>query len=88
MDTDTLQEKYTRSVEALNRLNEDITELIATRVSELKNTKDYLITLIKEKEAVSAQKTEQEAKIVTLKDNIEKIKTNLASMKQKQTILI
>jgi chromosome segregation ATPase len=85
MDSDTLQEKYTRSEEALNRLNDDITELISTRIDELKNSKEYLLTLIREKEAVSAQKTEQEAKIATLRDNVESLKGNLANMKQKQT---
>lgn len=85
MDSDTLQEKFTRSVEALSRLNDDITELISTRIDELKNSKEYLLTLIREKEAVSAQKTEQEAKIATLQDNVESLKGNLANMKQKQT---
>ncbi|MHA1940843.1 MAG: hypothetical protein ACW97P_03855 [Candidatus Hodarchaeales archaeon] len=84
MDTDTLQEKYNRSEEALRRLKEDITDLISNRVEELKKSKDYLSTLIKEKEAVHIQNTEQEAKIATLKDNIEKKKSSITKIKNQQ----
>ena len=52
MDTDTIREKYIRSEEALNRLKDDISQLIFTRVQDLKTTQEYLETLIKEKEAV------------------------------------
>ena len=62
MDTDTIREKYIRSEEALNRLKDDISEQIFTRLRDLKSTQEYLETLIKEKEAVGSDITEQEAK--------------------------
>ncbi|MFX1504483.1 MAG: hypothetical protein ACFFDC_00045 [Promethearchaeota archaeon] len=70
MDTDTLREKFIRSEEALNRLGDDTKQLVFTRIQELKETKDYLETLIKEKEAVDTQITEQEAKISSLQEEI------------------
>ncbi len=85
MDTDTLQEKFNRSEEALRKLKEDIAELISDRIKELQKSKDYLITLIKEKEAVNIQNTEQEAKIVTLEENIETKKNSIRNIQQEQT---
>jgi len=70
MDTDTLREKFIRSEEALNRLGDDTKQLVFTRVQALRESKDYLETLIKEKEAVDTQITEQEAKISSLQEEI------------------
>ena len=63
MDTDTIREKYIRSEEALSRIQDDISQLIFSRLQEFKSTEDYLKTLIKEKEAVDAQISDQEVKI-------------------------
>lgn len=70
MDTDTIREKFIRSEEALNRLGDDTKQLVFTRVQDLRGSRDYLETLIKEKEAVDTQITEQEAKISSLQDEI------------------
>ena len=70
MDTDTIREKFIRSEEALNRLGDDTKQLVFTRVQDLRGSRDYLETLIKEKEAVDTQVTEQEAKISSLQDEI------------------
>ena len=70
MDTDTLREKFIRSEEALSRLGDDTKQLVFTRVQDLKESRDYLETLIKEKEAVNSQITEQEAKISSLQEEI------------------
>jgi chromosome segregation ATPase len=70
MDTDTLREKFIRSEEALDRLGDDIKQLIFSRVQELRESKEYLDTLIKEKQAVDAQITEQEAKIAAYQEDI------------------
>lgn len=78
MNTDALREKFIRSEEALNRLGDDIKQLVFSRVQELRGSKDYLETLIKEKEAVDAQITEQGAKISTLQDEI----NNKANLKE------
>ncbi|MFX0051010.1 MAG: hypothetical protein ACFE8U_06905 [Candidatus Hermodarchaeota archaeon] len=78
MDTDTLREKFIRSEEALDRLGDDIKQLIFSRAQELRESKDYLDTLIKEKEAVDAQITEQEAKIATNQEDI----NNKANLKE------
>jgi chromosome segregation ATPase len=78
MDADTLREKFNRSEEALNRLGDDIQQLIFSRLQELRESKDYLETLIKEKEAVDIQITEQDAKIAA---NQEKI-NNQANLKE------
>ena len=78
MDTDTLREKFIRSEEALNRLGDDTKQLVFTRVQDLRGSRDYLETLIKEKEAVDTQTTEQEAKISYLQDDI----NNKANLKE------
>ncbi|NHJ00624.1 MAG: hypothetical protein EAX86_00715 [Candidatus Heimdallarchaeota archaeon] len=70
MDTDTLREKFIRSEEALIRLGDDTKQLIFSRVQDFKSIKEYLDTLIKEKEAVDAQITEKEAKIATHQNEI------------------
>lgn len=78
MDTDTLIEKFIRSEEALNRLGDDIKQLVFTRAQELRESKTYLETLIKEKEAVDAQLTEQEARIASYQEEI----NNQANLKE------
>ncbi len=78
MDTDTLREKFIRSEEALNRLGDDTKQLVFTRVQDLRGSRDYLETLIKEKEAVDTQTNEQEAKISYLQDDI----NNKANLKE------
>jgi chromosome segregation ATPase len=78
MNTDTLREKFIRSEEALSRLGDDTKQLVFTRVQDLRGTRDYLETLIKEKEAVDTQITEQEAKISSLQDEI----NNQANLKE------
>ncbi|PWI49666.1 hypothetical protein CEE45_00625 [Candidatus Heimdallarchaeota archaeon B3_Heim] len=88
MDTDTIREKYIRSEEALNRLRDDISQLIFTRLQDLKSTQEYLETLIKEKEAVDADITAQEAKMASLKDDIESKKSLVKNLKQKQAQVI
>ena len=70
MDTDTLREKFIRSEEALSRLGDDTKQLVFSRIQDLRESKDYLETLIKEKEAVNSQITEQEAKISSLQEEI------------------
>ena len=77
MDTETLQEKFNRSEEALSRLGDDIKQLVFTRVQDLSDSKDYLETLIKEKEAVDSQITEHEAKIASYQEEI----SNQANLK-------
>ena len=72
MDTDTLREKFIRSEDALNRLADDIKQQVFNRGQELKETHEYLETLIKEKEAVDTQITEQEAKIASYQEDITK----------------
>ncbi|MHA1976120.1 MAG: hypothetical protein ACW98F_01565 [Candidatus Hodarchaeales archaeon] len=88
MDTDTIREKYIRSEEALSRLKDDISELILARIQDLKSTQEYLETLIKEKEAVNVDITEQEAKKASLKDEIESNKNLIQNLKQKQAQVI
>lgn len=88
MDTDTVREKYVRSEESLNRIRDDITQLIHTRLQEFKATKDYLETLIKEKEAVDTQITEQEAKISSFKEQIINNKKLIENMKNKQVAVV
>ena len=88
MDSDTIREKYIRSEEALIRIKGDISRLISSRLQDFKTTKDYLETLIKEKEAVDTQITEQEAKISSLKEFIVTNKKLLESTKQKQVDII
>jgi chromosome segregation ATPase len=88
MDTDTIREKHIRSQEALNRLKEDISQLIFTRVQDLKTTQEYLEALIKEKEAVDTDITEQEAKIASLRDDISSNKGLIQNLQQKQTQII
>ena len=83
METDPIKEKYTRSEDALNRLREDISQMIFTRLQDLQSTKEYLDTLVKEKEAVDAQLVEQKAKIASFKDNIETSKNSIVNQKQK-----
>lgn len=78
MDADTLREKFIRSEEALNRLGDDIQQLIFSRVQEFRESKDYLETLIKEKEAVDIQITEQEARIAANQEEI----NNKANLKE------
>jgi chromosome segregation ATPase len=78
MDTDTIREKFIRSGEALDRLGDDIKQLIFSRAQELRESKDYLETLIKEKEAVDSQLTEQEAKIAAHQEEI----NNKANLKE------
>lgn len=72
METDTLREKFIRSEDALNRLADDIKQLVFSRSQELQETREYLETLIKEKEAVDTQITEQEAKIASYQEDITK----------------
>ncbi len=78
MNTDNVREKFIRSEEALSRLGDDTKQLVFNRVQDLRSTKDYLETLIKEKEAVDTQITEQEAKISSLQDEI----NNQANLKE------
>lgn len=78
MNTDNVREKFIRSEEALSRLGDETKQLVFNRVQDLRGTKDYLETLIKEKEAVDAQITEQEAKISSLQDEI----NNQANLKE------
>lgn len=78
MNTDTLREKFLRSEEALNRLGDDIKQLVFARSQEMISTKEYLETLIKEKEAVDSQITEQEAKIGSYQEDI----SNQANLKE------
>ena len=85
METDAIKEKYIRSEEALSRLREDISQLIFARIQDLQGTKEYLDTLVKEKEAVDAQLVEQMAKIASFKDNIETSKTSIINQKQRNT---
>ena len=85
METDAIKEKYIRSEEALNRLRDDISQLILTKIQDLKGTKDYLETLIKEKEAVDTQLVEQKAKIASFKDNIVSNKDSITSRKQRNS---
>jgi chromosome segregation ATPase len=88
MDSDILREKFLRSTESLDRLGNDMKQLIFSRAQDLRESKDYLETLIKEKEAVDVQITEQEAKIASHQEEI----TNQANLKdelvkkQKNTI--
>ncbi|MHA1968540.1 MAG: hypothetical protein ACW964_12130 [Candidatus Hodarchaeales archaeon] len=77
MNTDTLREKFLRSEEALTRLGEDTKQLVFSRSQEMLSSKDYLETLIKEKEAVDSQITEQEAKIASNQEEI----SNQANLK-------
>ena len=96
MDTDTLREKFIRSEEALSRLGDDVKQLVFSRAQELRESKDYLEALIKEKEAVDAQLTEQEAKIaanqeeisnkVNLKEELIRRQTNFAKEAQQKEI--
>ena len=88
MDSDTIREKYIRSEEALTRIKDDISQLISSRLQDFKTTKDYLETLIKEKEAVDTQITEQEAKISSMKELIATNKKLIESTKQKQVDVI
>ncbi|GAH00842.1 unnamed protein product, partial [marine sediment metagenome] len=67
METDAIKEKYIRSEDALSRLRDDISQLIFTRIQDLQGTKEYLDTLVKEKEAVDAQLVEKMAKIASFK---------------------
>ncbi|MHA1972163.1 MAG: hypothetical protein ACTSW1_04155 [Candidatus Hodarchaeales archaeon] len=76
MDTDTIREKFIRSAEALDRLGNDIQQLIFSRAQEFRESREYIETLIKEKEAVDAQITEQEAKIAANQEEINS-KSNL-----------
>ncbi len=85
METDAIKEKYIRSEEALNRLRDDISQLIFARIQDLQGTKDYLETLVKEKEAVDAQLVEQKAKIASFKDNIESHKTSIVNQKKRSS---
>jgi len=78
MDTDTLREKFIRSEEALSRLGDDVKQLVFSRAQELRESKDYLEALIKEKEAVDTQLTEQEAKIAANQEEI----SNKANLKE------
>ena len=88
MDTDTIREKYIRSEEALTRIRDDISQLIFSRLQDFKNTEEYLETLIKEKEAVDTQISDQEAKISSIKESITTNKKSLDGLKQKQTDII
>jgi len=85
METDAIKEKYIRSEEALSRLRDDISQLISTRIQDLKSTKDYLETLIKEKEAVDTQLVEQKAKIASFKDNTATTKNSITNRKQRNS---
>ncbi|MHA2247702.1 MAG: hypothetical protein ACXADY_22330 [Candidatus Hodarchaeales archaeon] len=78
MDTDTIREKFIRSEEALNRLGDDTKQLVFTRVQDMRGSRNYLETLIKEKEAVDTQITEQNAKISSLQGEI----NNKANLKE------
>ncbi|MFX0084803.1 MAG: hypothetical protein ACFFAU_03940 [Candidatus Hodarchaeota archaeon] len=84
MNTDTLREKFLRSEEALNRLGDDIKDLVFSRVQELGESKDYLETLIKEKEAVDSQIMEQEAKIASYQEEINNQSNLKAEMANKR----
>lgn len=88
MDTDTIREKFIRSEEALNRVKDDMSQLISARLQEFKSTQEYLETLIKEKVAVDADITEQEAKMASLKDEIENNRTLIQNLRQKQAQVI
>ena len=88
MDTDTIREKYIRSEEALVRIQDDISKLIFSRLQDFKNTKEYLETLIKEKEAVDTQITDQESKIFSFKEQIASNNKSIEGAKQKQADLI
>ena len=81
MDTDTIREKFIRSEEALNRVKDDMSQLISARLQEFKSTQEYLETLIKEKVAVDADITEQEAKMASLKDEIENNRTLIQNLR-------
>ncbi len=70
MDTDTIREKFIRSGESLDRLADDIKQLIFSRAQEFRESRDYLETLIKEKETVDNQITEQEVKIASHQEEI------------------
>jgi len=85
METDAIKEKYLRSEEALTRLQNDFSQLIFTRIQDLQGTKEYLETLVKEKEAVDAQLVEQKAKIASFKDNILTSKNSITSGKQRNS---
>ena len=85
METDAIKEKYIRSEEALSRLRDDISQLISTRIEDLRGTKEYLETLVKEKEAVDAQIVEQKAKIASFKDNIITSKNSITNRKQRNS---
>ena len=85
METDAIKEKYIRSEEALSRLRDDISQLIFIRIQDLKGTKDFLETLIKEKEAVDAQLMEQKAKTASFKDHIATNKNSITSRKQRNS---
>jgi chromosome segregation ATPase len=85
METDAIKEKFIRSEEALSRLRNDFSQLILTRIQDLEGTKDYLETLVKEKEAVDAQLVEQKAKIASFKDNITSTKNSIISRKQRNS---
>ena len=58
METDAIKEKYIRSEEALSKLRDDMSQLISTRIQDLQGTKEYLDTLVKEKEAVEEKAKE------------------------------
>ena len=85
METDAIKEKYIRSEEALNRLRNDFSQLILIRIQDLQGTKDYLETLVKEKEAVDAQLVEQKVKIASFKDNIATTKNSITNRKQRNS---
>ncbi|UCE14142.1 MAG: hypothetical protein JSV04_02930 [Candidatus Heimdallarchaeota archaeon] len=85
MNTDALREKFIRSEEALNRLADDTKQLVFSRVQDLRGSKDYLETLIREKEAVDAQITEQGAKISALQDEINNKANFKEELVKKQT---
>lgn len=85
METDTIKEKFARSEDALNRLRDDLSQLILARIQDFQGTKDYLDTLVKEKEAVDAQLVEQKAKIASFKENIETSKASIINQKQRNS---
>ncbi|MHA2113396.1 MAG: hypothetical protein ACXAC6_15440 [Candidatus Hodarchaeales archaeon] len=85
METDAIKERYIRSEEALSRLRDDMSQLIFARIQDLQGTKEYLDTLVKEKEAVDAQLVEQMAKIASFKDNIETSRISIINQKQRNT---
>jgi chromosome segregation ATPase len=88
LDTDTIREKFIRSEEALTRIRDDISQLIFSRLEDFKNTEDYLETLIREKDAVDTQISDQEAKISSIKESITTNKKSSDNLKQKQANII